>query len=308
MNRSFFPRNCAGVVTVALLATSVLVALCRQPSWATDKETSGPLAAITDPHDRLRLALGIMGLEDAVVIGCQRRQVTLVSPRISNPHRAGQEAWLMLGSVLGVMDRLGLEGTLLFVPVYQGKMVSGVAVPVDKVALLQRGTVEGYQEFRQAMTPLRIAAAGDAWFRTKNVSATGQVADENLRARLQQSLEQIQQRYDLIASQVDAGRYEAVERNVRLLEQAMPAVGQLLAQIVAGGEPCQIALTGLPTDVAMTRIEELEHNQQESSGQRAEAIAQQLKMLEPVKKLDAMVRGVVSQVDWARWTPGERGG
>ncbi|TVS20434.1 MAG: hypothetical protein EA424_04055 [Planctomycetaceae bacterium] len=303
MNRSFFCRDRAGVATVALLMTSTLVAACHKPGWAADTQVAGPLAAIADPHDRLRLALGIMGLEDAVVIGCQHRQVTLVSPRISNPHRAGQEAWLMLGSVLGVMDRLGLEGTLLFVPVYQGSMVSGVAVPVDKVALLQKGTVEGYHAFRQAMTPLRIAAAGDAWFRTKNVSATGQVAGEELRARLQQSLEQIQQRYDLIASQVDAGRYESAERNIRLLEQALPAVGQLVAQVVAGGEPCQLVLTGLPTDAAMTRIRELEHHQQESSGQSAEAIAQQLKMLEPVEKLDAMARSILVPLSWANWLP-----
>ncbi len=235
-------------------------------------------------------------------------------------------------------------------------------------------------------------------FRSPNVTATGRISDDKLKWRLRNELDRIQQRYDLIASQVETGRYDQARRNIELLRQALPAAGELVAQVQAGGDACEVVLTGLPTDAAMARIAELErmraenlrhyhrvqaeltrinddlfrasteyinevwramtqnlvewhsppdwyevpktfkgwHDQsKEQAGKilsrqeviqnlrllekhlrdemrdvldrHREEIVEKLDALEPVPELDSLVQSVVCQVDWARWTPGDRG-
>ncbi len=239
----------------------------------------------------------------------------------------------------------------------------------------------------------------DSLFRSPNVVATGQISDTRLQSRLQGELHHIQQRYDLIASQLDRGEYDRAQRNIDLLRQRLPEVGDLVSQVEADGDRCEVVLIGLPSDAAMAPLAELEQMQAENlqhydriqadltqinddlysarteyinevwramtrnlfewhsppawyevpqtfkgwydqSKEQADKILsrkdviENLEMLEkylekemrdvldrhkneimdklnPLKEripeLDAQVQSSVSQVDWARWTPGERG-
>ena len=107
-------------------------------------------------YDRLRLVLGTIGLREAVVIGCRQHDRTVVATRVRNPHKAGVEAWFTVGAILGVMDALEFEGTLCYLPVYDGKVLTGVLIPIESARLLDEGTVEGYQAFRKSMIPIRF--------------------------------------------------------------------------------------------------------------------------------------------------------
>ena len=110
---------------------------------------------------------------------------------------------------------------------------------------------------KQKQPTLIVDQPDDASFRSANVVATGRISDDKLKWRLETELDRIQQRYDLIASQIEAGRYDHARRNIELLRQALPAAGQLVAQVQAGGDACEVLLIGLPTDAAMARIAEL---------------------------------------------------
>ena len=97
--------------------------------------------------------------------------------------------------------------------------------------------------------------AGDAWFSSHNIVASGD-EDDNIRFRLRE----LQKLFDSISRKVLDGNYELARENKEALRTALMTIKKRLDQM-AGENPartCKITITGLPTDSGMECLQTFE--------------------------------------------------
>ncbi|GEM_PF-3840902 len=222
-------------------------------SGATSADTLAHLQMLDDNRVRVFQKLG-------------RETIQILTDRQRVIFRSGCAEWrVKYVESLNRIKRTGPGGTSDYsigshkIRVRGGERIIAV---VDELIELSRAPSPVVEEDQLAKDTLD--QPDDAAFRSANVVATGRISDDKLKWRLETELDRIQQRYDLIASQIEAGRYDHARRNIELLRQALPAAGQLVAQVQAGGDACEVLLIGLPTDAAMARIAELKQMRAEN--------------------------------------------
>ena len=101
------------------------------------------------------------------------------------------------------------------------------------------------------------APTQDAWFRSENIGATGAAVD-GLRGLLQD----LQQRYDLIAGQVANRRFDLAENNLGHLADQLGRVGEAVTALQKEGKRVEVTFMGLPTDAGMAEIQQLDRERQ----------------------------------------------
>ncbi len=150
-----FIKISANIALVAVLAVGLTSCGCSKKRHSAKnyvKQNIAPITAkISSKIDRLKMALELTGLEDAVVIDCSEQNATVVANKIRNANNYEVETLFTVGMILGIMDKLEFKGDLYYINTFNGKKVSGTLIPIKKAAAFKNGKIKTYEQLKDSV-------------------------------------------------------------------------------------------------------------------------------------------------------------